>query len=263
MLRELQRGFIAALDGAGDAPPLFAGRLAGAGFAAYRNNFLAGTRKALGSDYPVVARLVGDDCFAALARAYRREWPSRSGSLEHFGQHFPEFLAQCYATTAHAYLADVARLERAIDACLLAPAAPVIGIESLAALTPADLASLRLEADPALRLLRSPWPVVAVWDMHHDGDDLPPVDLAEGGVDVVVQRVACHVELRSIERECFDLLYEIVQGTPLAVACGRVFGDTAAEVAGHALARLFAWGCITGLGLHPSTVLHPQAGDKP
>lgn len=253
MLLELQRAFFAALDSDGGVPPLFKGTLARDGFAAYRNNWLEGTRKALASDYPVVARLVGADCFAALARAYRRAHPSRSGNLENFSAGFSVFLDSCYADTAHAYLADVARLERAIDDCLLAASARPITIDLLASLRDSELAGLRLHVHPASRLLRSPWPVVAVWEMHQDPHEPEPIDLAAGGADVLVQRAESGVQMRMLDGPSFDLLQRIASGMPLASACHGIFHDHDTSAAGQTLARLFAWGCFCGLDLDSSS----------
>lgn len=55
----------------------------------YQNNARETFRKALLAAYPVVAKLVGDDCFAGLAAKYLREHPSMDSDLQHFGDKFP------------------------------------------------------------------------------------------------------------------------------------------------------------------------------
>ena len=77
----------------------------------YRNNLEASLGAALAAVYPVVARLVGDDCFRQIGRAYLARVPSRSGNLHEFGAALPEFLAAEPALAGLPYLGDVAALE--------------------------------------------------------------------------------------------------------------------------------------------------------
>jgi hypothetical protein len=50
-------------------------------FAVHRNNVVAGWVKALKSRFPVVEKIVGEEFFAAMARAYVVEPPPRSPLL--------------------------------------------------------------------------------------------------------------------------------------------------------------------------------------
>src|SRR5260221_12511136 len=59
----------------------------------YRGNLTAAWEKTLGSAYPVVRALVGEEFFASLARAYGRACPSVSGDLNLFGAQFPGFFS--------------------------------------------------------------------------------------------------------------------------------------------------------------------------
>ena len=77
----------------------------------YQNNAREVFTKTLGSSYPVIAMLVGDDCFRTLAQDYLRRQPSSSGDLSEFGKEFPALLDAYYDGTAFEYLVDVAHLE--------------------------------------------------------------------------------------------------------------------------------------------------------
>lgn len=254
MLRELQREFIAALHGNSVLPAQHMATPSARGFAVYRNNFLIGTQKALALDFPVVQRLVGTDCFAALCRDYRQAWPSTSGDLQHLGARFPEFLHVRFGAGEHAYLGDVARLERAMDECLVAAADMPADIQSLAGIDPAELGDVNLPLHCAVRLVRSPWPVDVIWHAHRAVGEPDVVDLAGGGVDVVVQRQASGIVLRRVDARAFDFLRALDNHAPLAHACTTVFGaDDAA--AGRALADAFAWGLI---GSHPVHTPHDR-----
>jgi hypothetical protein len=86
----------------------------------YRNNLHAGFTKTLGLEFPVIRRLVGEEYFRQVARAFLACYPSRSGDLHHVGGPFARFLRTQFVETEYLYLADVARLEWAYQECLVA-----------------------------------------------------------------------------------------------------------------------------------------------
>ena len=59
----------------------------------YRNNYFLSLTKALRDIHPVVSQLVGNGFFSFAADRYIRQYPSTSGNLHHFGEHFATFLA--------------------------------------------------------------------------------------------------------------------------------------------------------------------------
>src|SRR5271155_1580618 len=86
-------------------------------FAVYRNNVAVGLIGALEARYPVSRRIVGDDLFRAMARAFAGARKPRSPVMIAYGEEFPEFVAAYVASLGArpnlAHLADVARLENA------------------------------------------------------------------------------------------------------------------------------------------------------
>src|SRR6266571_2046574 len=63
-------------------------------FAVYRNNVVAGLVKALKSRFAVVDKIVGQEFFAAMARAFVKEQPPRSPLLATYGDDLPAFIAR-------------------------------------------------------------------------------------------------------------------------------------------------------------------------
>lgn len=114
-LREIQEKFAASLlDPKSDSglPALKTNMLTGAArFSIYRGNLLAIWNKTLANAYPVVLRLVGEDFFEDAARSYGRQYPSQSGDLNCFGEHFPRFLALQESLHDYPYISAVAELE--------------------------------------------------------------------------------------------------------------------------------------------------------
>jgi len=138
-------------------------------FAVYRNNAAVGLRKALAGNFPVVARLVGEDFFAVLARAYAGVRRPSSPLLFTWGEDFSDFLAGFEPAGAVPYLADIARLEFARLAAYHAADIQALGLPALAGLGPDRLAAARLRPHPAARLVASRFPIAGIW-LAHQGE---------------------------------------------------------------------------------------------
>lgn len=95
-----------------DAHVLAPTPLAHRGFDAYRSNGHALAQRSLAAAYPVVAALLGETNFAALARELWVADPPSRGDLAQWGGALAGFVEQLpELSRAEPYLADVARLE--------------------------------------------------------------------------------------------------------------------------------------------------------
>lgn len=254
-LPELQRQFLHALRDFPGTPPALAARSARRGLAVYRNNYVEGTVKTLVADYPVIERLVGAPCFRALAQAYRHANPSRAGDLQPFGAAFPGFLAERFRETAHAYLADVARLERAIADCLCEPLLPAMRIDALADVDLGGTTDLKFLLQPASRWLKSRWPLLAIWRANQETRDGSGVDLLAGGAHLLIQRGEDGVVLRETDPGVFLFGESLAAGAPLGLVTEQCHARYATDMAGTALACLFEWQLVHGLQTLTSNTL--------
>lgn len=212
-LAQLQQRFATAVVGR-DAVALD-GLLAGdpaqaaARTAVYSNNHHLGLREALAAIYPVVARLLGAECFELLARDYVGRHAKPSGNVLDYGEHFADLVGATEALAGLPYLADVARLEwlrhevgRAADS----DPGRSLSLDSLAALDDAALTQLRLQRVPAARLYRSRYPVLQIWQSNQDAEPAP-LTLDEGGVKCLVRRAGLDVRFDVLDVR-FDVLTE-------------------------------------------------------
>lgn len=153
-------------------------------FAIYRNNVAVGLTEALRAGFPVVETLVGPRFFAAMVGVFLRQHPPQGRIMMLYGAALPGFLEQFPPVAAYPYLADVARMEQALrESYHAADSTPIRG-EDLAALPEPALMGARITLAPTLRLIRSPWPIHAIWQATVDGGPLP----AGGAQDVIVLR---------------------------------------------------------------------------
>jgi hypothetical protein len=205
--------------------------------AVYRGNMIANQSKALQGAYPVVAKIVGADFFAGLAREYGRQVPSVSGDLNEFGESLPEFLAQFPPARDLPYLPDVAQLEWRVHCAFYAADHKALEAARLA-LVPADKqSSLRFQLHPACAMMRSDYPLARIWEIHqddYDGEFEIGDNPARGWV--LVSRPALRVRVSELS-EADAAFLERVQG-PLEEALA---GAQAIDAAFNLGDRLMAW----------------------
>ena len=186
----------------------------------YRNNLRENFLKVLELEFPVIQRLVGSDYFRQTARQYLQQSPSRSGDLLHCGRAFPEFLCQQFAASDYGYLPDVAALEWAYqEAMNAADDARVFDLAALARLEQDSYDRLRLQAHPALRLVRSRYPIVAIWAANQpDTASDATIDIGCGGENALITRALRSTQIAAIGAGAATFLGTVLEQRPLGVA---------------------------------------------
>ena len=222
------------------------GRVSRKRFGVYRNNVSSTMIEALGDNFPACREIVGGRFFDAVADAYHRAHPPRSPMLFRFGDTFAAFLDTFEPAASVPYLADVARVEWAWLEAFHAADATVASAEALGAIAPERLADMRLVPHPAVRTVRSSWPVVAIVSRIRNDRDLADLDMGRGE-DALVTRPDVTVELRTLPPGA-SVFLDALRTLPLGEAASR-----AAEVEGFDLAAniagLFEAGAIADVEL--------------
>ncbi len=242
-LLELQSRFAEALaDPRADGNP----RLA-----VYRNTISANYRNALSATYGVVKQLVGAAFFDAAVDEYVKAHPSTHGDLNEYGGCLADFLSSHGPAQPLGYLADVARLEWAIDEAQRAAKAartPEDVIAALGAVPPEQVGSRGLALHPSCRLLASRFPVFRIWQVHQAGfEGERRVDF-EGAADwMLVRRERYSAVVERLAQAEFEWLRSLRDGVDLesAVASAAQI-DTGFDV-GEALRRRITDGTLCGL----------------
>lgn len=232
-LRELQYRFGAALAGGDSAmiePYIRAAGIEPARrIAIYRNNWHENSLATLAAAYPVVKRLVGDGYFRQVSRDFQSICPSQAGDLHRLGAPFADYLEQRLGRTAFAYLADVARLEWAYQEVLVAAEHATLAVERLQAVPQSRWPDLGFLLHPAVRLVRSDYPVLTIWSAHQPGPDdagaaaidSTTIDLDSGGECVLLRRTTHDVEMLRLPRAEFAFLLTLARGSSLAAAAAH------------------------------------------
>ncbi|NKL14084.1 DUF2063 domain-containing protein [Rhizobium leguminosarum bv. viciae] len=187
-------------------------------FAVYRNNVVVGLIETLKAAYPVVHRLVGEEFFAAMARLYVMTEPPASPIMLDYGVGFPTFIRRFEPAAVLAYLPDVARLERAwVEAYHAAEASPLPS-SALGHVPPGDVPALRLVLHPSVRIVRSVFPIVGIWQANTDGIEGAQIELDDSGEDALVTRHEAEVEVRRLPAGAAAFIEALQAGSPIVDA---------------------------------------------
>jgi hypothetical protein len=199
------------------------------GVRAYQANAGATIECALASTFPTVRAIVGDESFAALARAYWHAHPPAWGDLAVAGDALPAFIERSGQLAEVPYLADVARLDAAMDAAERAPDAQEQP-DTLALLGTHDPSRLGIRLMPGTRVVSSPYPIVTVCEAHHaqdngEGDD-PFAEardalILERGEHALVWRRGLHAHVQAVDGATAQWMHSLLHASSLAAALDR------------------------------------------
>ncbi|SDC87512.1 Putative DNA-binding domain-containing protein [Paraburkholderia lycopersici] len=260
-LSERQRIFAAALlDPALPVPDGLVGPDALPGtkrFGVYRNNVVVGLIESLRAAFPVVCRLVGDEFFTAMARAYVVFEPPSTPVMLAYGATFPDFVATFEPALSVPYLPDVARLERAWGEAYHAAEATPFDPARLGPIDPARLLLVRFTLHPSLRIVRSAWPIVEIWSMNIDGGMPAAVDIGRGGEHALIMRPAAEVEVRAVSAGAAAWMLGLQAGASVIDATARAIDEEPGFDLARALCDLSAIDAIVGWSASEETAPMP------
>ncbi len=207
----------------------------------YRNNVAVSLSDALEAAFPVLRKLVGDDFFRALAGVYLRGYPPNSPLMMFYGEEMPKFLAGFEPVKHLPYLADIARLELAMRQSYHAADAPPIDSDALAKMAPDALMAVKFKFAPSLQLIKSDYPIHAIYLANTQANAPKPVMKPE---NVLVTRPEFDPQIHLLSDADQICLNDLLQNQPLGVALTNA-GD--ALDLGALLGLLLGQGAITQL----------------
>ncbi len=182
----------------------------------YRNNVMFSLTQAMTKQFPVVATVVGEKFFLALARDYLQAHPPEEPELTFIGQTFPEFITSHPHCEQLPYLADLARLEWHCQRALHSVDDPVLAPEELANIDPELLGDQILTLHDSAILLQSDFPVSLIWQ-EHSGDNPSPIDLVNApSTHALIYRKGFVVNVVTLAQPAFDFLQVTKKGASIS-----------------------------------------------
>ncbi len=221
-LETLQNDFtLALLDPERDIPSGLVGSeqiTAKRRFAVYRNNVVSSLVEALKTAFPVVAKIVGEEFFEAMAGIYVRNYPPSSPIMMLYGESFPDFLSGFGPVAELAYLPDVARFEQIRREVYHAADAEALPPDFLARVPEEKLANLVFTFHPASAVATFEYPALSLWEWNMAGDNGPAPDFPRQGEDVLFYREAAGTGARRLSPGGSLFLTELAQGNSFGAA---------------------------------------------
>ena len=250
-LRDLQAAFAAHVTGADRADLLAA--VAGDTIAAaarlgiYRHHVFESLGTALATTFPTVQALVGADFFRRLARDFVALSLPAQPVLAEYGAGLPAFIAGYEPAGGLPYLADIARLDWALNLAFHAPEARRLAAADLAAIASESLPSMSLVLSAGAALLRSRYPLDRIWQASQPGAASEAVDLNSGGADLLVLRRADDATFVSLTAGETAFIARLAEAKSLEAAAAAALQIDPLFDLSTCFARLLALGAFAAL----------------
>jgi len=207
--------------------------------AIYTRMYFARLFEVLQADYPALEKIVGEDAFEKIARAYVAKFPSRSYSLNPLGRRLPEFLARAPRVPKRVIAVDIARVERAMSEVFDAEEAAPLSPDAVAAVPASAWASARLVPIPAFGLLALRTRANAAVSAARQETPLP--DLRTHATWVAVFRRDDTVYRLDLTEPQFALLSALCRGKTVRVALAAAVKAAGRRDAAALPGQLFGW----------------------
>lgn len=174
----------------------------------------------LKEDFPVTLALISLDNFHNLVTGYLIDYPSRHYSIGEAGRSLADFLRDHPLFREYPFLADLARLERALTDAFHAEDAEPANAETMKTVAPERWAGLRFATHPSVRILDLDYRVDRVMiAIQKDGKwQAPDRECAP----TLVWRSGGTVRYRVLEAVERDALGEMREGATFAEICERL-----------------------------------------
>lgn len=210
----------------------------------YRNNIFITLTETLRLVYPYVEKIVGADFFDAVAARYIQRHVSCIDQ-------FPDFLATFPETISLPYLTEIAQLEWTCYQVFHAPDdTPLFDFTALKNITERQYAEIKFHLHPAVRVMTFQYPVYRIWQLcRQENNSDETIDLAEGGVDLLIRRRDYEVDFHVLSKSEFVLLHALSAEKTFGEACAVALRVEPDFDVSHTLQKHIARGVIAGFVL--------------
>ena len=195
----------------------------GAAVGVYRNNIYRAAMDNLERAYPATRSLLGAECFADVARSYFQQRPPRCRTLVGYGDMFPSLVGDVFGAAQHAFIKDVARLDRAWLEAHQAPDAKCLSPGDLMAIEPEVLVASTLSLHPSVRMVPLEWSVFDVWIANRlrSGAESTQRSVQNVSEVVLIWRHDHEVRHMPIDEGCVTFLESLTKGEALGTSAAR------------------------------------------
>jgi hypothetical protein len=213
----------------------------------YRNNTFVSLTDALMATFPAVVSIVDERFFRYMAHTFIAAYPPHEPMLSNYGADLATFIAGLFDPCRPLpYLADLARLEWAINEAGHEGDEPALPPETLTKFAPEVLAAGSMRLQPSLRLVVSRWPILALWQANQPDTTAEQPSLERRATRVLIRRKGCGVSMDLHSGARVRFLHNLRHGATVeAAVTAALIRDPHFDPAQELLA-LFNEGLVTG-----------------
>jgi hypothetical protein len=189
----------------------------------YANAYLYRLLDCLNEEFPATLAVMGPDNFAALGRDYLLRYPPSEPSIVHAGRYLATFLRDHRLARRWPFIAELARLERAILDVFYARDAPALNVEALRKIPSQQWPELKLRTHPAVEIVQGEWRVADVLSVVESGHDWS--EPGHQSAAVIVWRQDAQVHYRDLPEVEARALALLSKGATFAAICEAIAAD--------------------------------------
>ncbi|MEZ8577217.1 DNA-binding domain-containing protein [Vibrio splendidus] len=185
----------------------------------YRNNFVISLSEVLAATYPLTEMLVGEECFQQMARLHVLSYPSTSGDVSGYGEHFEQTIQAFPAVIEAApYLAEVALYEWQKDSlvrCVSESHLDQRPLSRLADVPQEQQGALVFHLKDSITLINSSYTIIALEQAIYQ-QQLDGLDINQPEFGVLIRAENSQIESHRLTQESHQLLTEFQSGQTLS-----------------------------------------------
>ena len=205
----------------------------------YANMYFYRILEVLQEDFPATLAVTGAERFHNLATGYLIDYPPRHFSISHAGEHLADFIRDHPLREEFPFLADLARLERALIEVFHAADAKPLDAEQMRTIAPEDWPAMELALHPAQQILPLEWNVASILKATEQGETPNPPD--HDSTCMLVWRNHNTVYYRAIDEPERAELAMLSEGTTFAEICELIADGSQGDLAVAINHRLERW----------------------
>ncbi|MFS1957846.1 DNA-binding domain-containing protein [Vibrio cyclitrophicus] len=185
----------------------------------YRNNFVISLSEVLAATYPLTEVLVGEECFQQMARRHVLSYPSTSGDVSGYGEHFEQTIQAFPAVIEAApYLAEVALYEWQKDSLVRFTSQAYVDqrpLSRLADVPQEQQGALVFHLKDSITLINSSYTIIALEQAIYQ-QQLDGLDINQPEFGVLIRPENSQIESHRLTQESHQLLTEFQSGQTLS-----------------------------------------------
>jgi hypothetical protein len=205
--------------------------------AIYSDAYRARLAEALENNFPVLAKLLGGEQFAGLARRFIEQHTSAHYSIRWYGAQLPDLLAGESPYRERPLLSELAHWEWKMTLAFDAADAAPLRASKLEALTPDQWAEVRLAPHPSAHVLVLRTNAPAVWRALNR-DEAPPAFMQGETQSWLIWRRGLDTYFRSVEGVESEALSFVAGGQTFGALCEMLAQKRDEDAAATEAARL-------------------------